>query len=71
MDLTHDPQRGLITARRIRAGAVPVGMHAVQSDAPGPVGAVGASGIGRGGGKYSVEEFTELNWVRIELGGPP
>jgi aldehyde dehydrogenase (NAD+) len=66
--LTNDLRRGLRCARAIRAGAVHVGTHSFQSNALAPVGGLGLSGVGRSGGKYSTEEFTELRWVSAEVG---
>lgn len=69
--LTNDLRRGMQAARRIRCGAVHIGMHSFQSDSVAPIGGYGRSGFGRSGGKYSVEHFTELKWVSIELGETP
>ncbi|MFT5889423.1 MAG: acyl-CoA reductase-like NAD-dependent aldehyde dehydrogenase [Zhongshania sp.] len=66
--LTHNIQWGFTAARRIKAGAVHIGMHSFQSNALAPVGGSGYSGVGRSGGKFSTEEFTELKWISIELG---
>jgi aldehyde dehydrogenase (NAD+) len=66
--LTHDVKKAFRAARALRSGAVHIGMHAFQSNALAPVGGVGLSGLGRSGGRYSVEEFTELKWVSVELG---
>ncbi len=67
--LTRDIRRGLYAARRIRSGAVHIGMHAFQSNALAPVGGVGMSGMGRSGGHYSTWEFTRLKWISAEIGG--
>ena len=66
--LTHNVQWAFRAAREIRAGSVHIGMHAFQSNALAPIGGFGMSGIGKSGGKYSTEEFTELKWVSVELG---
>jgi aldehyde dehydrogenase (NAD+) len=66
--LTNDLQRGMNAARQIRCGGVHVGSHPFQSDALAPVGGFGMSGVGRSGGKYSVDHFTELKWLTVELG---
>jgi aldehyde dehydrogenase (NAD+) len=69
--LTNDIKKGFEAARSLNAGAVHVGMHPFQSDAMAPVGGFGMSGMGRSGGKYSVEHFTELKWISVELGDVP
>lgn len=69
--LTHNVQWGFAAARGIRSGAVHIGMHSFQSNALAPIGGSGLSGLGRSGGRYSIEEFTELKWVSIELGEAP
>ena len=66
--LTRDVGKAMTAARRIRAGAVHIGMHAFQSDSLAPIGGFGMSGIGKSGGRYSTEEFTELKWVSVDLG---
>jgi aldehyde dehydrogenase (NAD+) len=61
--LTRNLGQALICARRLRAGAVHLGAHPFQSNALAPIGGLGLSGLGRSGGRHSVEAFTELKWV--------
>ena len=69
--ITDNVQWGFKAARGIRAGSVHIGMHAFQSNALAPIGGFAMSGIGRSGGKYSTEEFTELKWVSVSLEEAP
>jgi aldehyde dehydrogenase (NAD+) len=69
--LTHNVAQAFTAARQLRAGSVHIGMHSFQSNALAPIGGYGMSGIGRSGGRYSVEEFTETKWISIAIGTPP
>lgn len=69
--LTNNLQWGLHAARRIASGAVHIGMHAFQSNALAPIGGIGLSGMGRSGGHYSTEEFTEVKWISVDVGSLP
>ncbi|WGL16829.1 aldehyde dehydrogenase family protein [Microbulbifer bruguierae] len=69
--LTNNLQWGLQAARKIRSGAVHIGMHSFQSNALAPIGGVGMSGVGRSGGRYSTEEFTEVKWISADTGSLP
>lgn len=66
--LTHNIQWGFKAARAIKSGSVHIGMHSFQSNALAPIGGNGLSGFGKSGGKYSIEEFSELKWISVELG---
>ncbi len=65
--LTHNVAWGMKAAKEINAGSVHIGMHSFQSSALAPIGGTGMSGLGRSGGKYSTEEFTEVKWISVEL----
>ena len=69
--LTNDLVKGMRAVREVRAGSVHIGMQSFQSDSLAPIGGYGMSGLGKSGGKYSMEHFTEQKWCSIELGETP
>jgi aldehyde dehydrogenase (NAD+) len=68
--LTRDVGAAFAAARRIRAGSVHIGDHPFHSNALAPIGGYGDSGVGRSGGRHSVEEFTEVKWITVPSGPP-
>ncbi|WP_448212001.1 aldehyde dehydrogenase family protein [Colwellia sp. MEBiC06753] len=65
--LTKNINWAMQAAKEINAGSVHIGMHSFQSNALAPIGGSKLSGIGRSGGAYSTEEFTDVKWVSIEV----
>jgi benzaldehyde dehydrogenase (NAD) len=63
---TQDIARGLRIARRIESGICHINGPTIQDEAQVPFGGVKASGIGRFGGRYGVEAFSQLRWLSIE-----
>jgi aldehyde dehydrogenase (NAD+) len=64
--ITKDLQKAIFLAEGLEAGMVHVNDGSVDADACVPFGGCKASGIGREGGRYSVEELTEVKWVTIQ-----
>jgi len=67
--ITQDEGKGLYVAQRLESGMAHVNDASVHDEPHMPFGGVKASGIGRHGGKASVEAFTELRWLSLERGG--
>jgi vanillin dehydrogenase len=66
--ITEDEDRGLRIAHRLETGISHVNDQSVYDEPYVPFGGVKNSGIGRHGGKSSIETFTELRWLTIERG---
>jgi benzaldehyde dehydrogenase (NAD) len=67
--LTGDPYRGMLVARRLRAGMVHVNDATPQDEALAPFGGTGQFGLGgRSGGDANIEEFTERRWLTVTPG---
>ncbi|HEU4619410.1 MAG TPA: aldehyde dehydrogenase family protein [Gammaproteobacteria bacterium] len=67
--ITRDEERGLEIARRLRTGMAHVNDSSVHDEPHAPFGGIGASGVGRHGGRAGIEQFTELRWITLERGG--
>jgi aldehyde dehydrogenase (NAD+) len=67
--ITRDEERGVSVARRLETGIAHVNDSSVNDEPHVPFGGVKNSGIGRHGGKASIELFTETRWLTIEKGG--
>jgi aldehyde dehydrogenase (NAD+) len=66
--LTNDLQLAMRFARELEAGMVHVNGTTVHDEPHVPFGGVKDSGNGREGGRWSMDELTELKWVTIQLG---
>jgi aldehyde dehydrogenase (NAD+) len=67
--ITRDEEKGLSIARRLQTGMAHVNCSSVNDEPHVPFGGVKNSGIGRHGGKASVDAFTESRWLTLERGG--
>ncbi len=67
--ITRDEERGLEVARRLNTGMAHVNDSSVHDEPHAPFGGIGASGVGRHGGRAGIEQFTELRWITLERGG--
>jgi len=64
--ITKDLEKAIFLAEGLEAGMVHVNDGSVDADACCPFGGCKESGQGREGGRYSVEELTEVKWVTIQ-----
>ncbi|MEL7344543.1 MAG: aldehyde dehydrogenase family protein [Pseudomonadota bacterium] len=67
--MTRDVERGLRIARRIESGMAHVNDTTIYDEPTVPFGGVKNSGLGRHGGRWSAETFTETRWFTVERGG--
>jgi aldehyde dehydrogenase (NAD+) len=67
--ITRDEEKGLAVAHRLQTGMAHVNDSSVNDEPHVPFGGVKNSGMGRHGGKASVDTFTELRWLTLERGG--
>jgi acyl-CoA reductase-like NAD-dependent aldehyde dehydrogenase len=67
--ITRDEEKGLAVAHRLQTGMAHVNDSSVNDEPHVPFGGVKNSGVGRHGGRASVETFTELRWLTLERGG--
>jgi aldehyde dehydrogenase (NAD+) len=63
---TRDAGRGVRFAQRVEAGMTHVNDSPVNDDANTAFGGEKASGIGRFGGEWAIEEFTTHHWISVQ-----
>ncbi len=69
--ITQDEQRALDMARRLETGMCHVNCSPINDEPHVPFGGTKASGVGRHGGRWSIETFTETRWITLDRGGRP
>lgn len=67
--ITKDENRGLAIAQRLETGMCHINCSSVNDEPIVPFGGSKASGLGRHGGRWSTEAFTETRWITFERGG--
>ncbi len=67
--ITQNEERGLRVARQIESGMAHVNDTTIYDEPTIPFGGVKNSGMGRHGGRWSVETFTQTRWLTVERGG--
>lgn len=64
--LTNDLKKAMTISEELEAGMVHVNGPTIRDDEVVPFGGVKNSGTSREGGRFAMEEFTELKWVTIQ-----
>ena len=67
--ITRDEHRGLAIAARLETGMCHINCSSVNDEPHVPFGGAKSSGVGRHGGRWSTETFTETRWITLERGG--
>jgi acyl-CoA reductase-like NAD-dependent aldehyde dehydrogenase len=66
--ITNDMQKALNISMRLESGMVHVNDTTISDEPHVPFGGTKNSGFGREGGRYSLEELTEVKWVTVQMG---
>jgi aldehyde dehydrogenase (NAD+) len=66
--ITNDLQKAIAFSEGMEAGMVHINGPTIRDEPVVPFGGVKDSGMGREGGKFAMDEFTELKWVTIQTG---
>jgi len=69
--ITRDEQRGLAIAHALDTGMCHINCSSINDEPHIPFGGSKSSGVGRHGGRWSTETFTETRWITIDRGGRP
>ena len=67
--ISRDEERALDMARSLETGMCHINCSSVNDEPHAPFGGAKASGLGRHGGRWSMETFTDTRWITLERGG--
>ncbi len=66
--ITNDLQKAMTISRGIQSGMCHINGPTIRDEAVVPFGGIKSSGLGREGGRYAMEEVTEVKWVTVQQG---
>lgn len=66
---TRDEYRGMEIAQALDTGMSHINCSPINDEPNAPFGGAKSSGVGRYGGRWGMENFTETRWITIERGG--
>lgn len=66
--ITNDLQKAFDLSLRLEAGMVHINDCTIFDEPHVPFGGVKDSGFGREGGRYSMDEMTEVKWITVQMG---
>ncbi|CDZ32426.1 Vanillin dehydrogenase [Neorhizobium galegae bv. officinalis] len=66
---SKDEARALRLAERLETGICHINCQNINDEPHVPFGGTKASGVGRYGGRWSLDAFTELRWITLDRGG--
>ena len=67
--MTRDEAKALRMAEHFETGICHVNCQNINDEPHVPFGGTKASGVGRYGGRWSLDAFTELRWITLDRGG--
>jgi len=69
--ITRDEYRAMDIAGHLETGMCHVNCASINDEAHAPFGGSKASGLGRYGGRWSLESFSETRWITLDRGQKP
>ncbi len=69
--VSADEGRALAMAGQLETGMCHINCSSVNDEPHVPFGGIKASGLGKHGGRWSVDTFTTTRWITLERGGRP
>jgi acyl-CoA reductase-like NAD-dependent aldehyde dehydrogenase len=66
---SRNEARALAMAQHLETGIAHVNCQNINDEPHVPFGGMKASGVGRYGGRWSLDAFTELRWITLDRGG--